>query len=100
VFRAVLAGDANVTMRELAKPIEFVPETTRGDALLDRFIATKKHLLAVVDEYGSFEGIVTLEDVLEAMLGSEIVDEHDRHADMQQVAREQAAARAQVIQDE
>jgi len=76
------------------QPIDFVPETMRGHVLLDKFIKEKKHLVAVVDEYGGFEGIVTLEDVMECLLGSEIVDEHDKHEDMQLVARRMARMRA------
>ena len=80
--------------------IDFVPETMRGDHLLDKFISEKKHLVAIVDEYGGFEGIVTLEDVLECLLGSEIVDEHDRYADMQHAARQMALERAQEQADD
>ena len=89
VFTALLDG-TDCRLRDLAHPIDFVPETMRGHRLLDKFISEKKHLVAVADEYGGFEGIVTLEDVLECLLGSEIVDEHDRHADMQLVARRMA----------
>lgn len=95
VFPALVDADPNLRLRDLAHPIGFVLETMRGDLLLDKFIAEKKHLFAVVDEYGGFEGIVTLEDVLECLLGSEIVDEHDAHADMQHVARVRAQERAE-----
>ena len=95
VFSALVDGTQTRYLRDLMHPIDFVPETMRGDHLLDKFIAEKKHLVAVVDEYGGFEGIVTLEDVLECLLGSEIVDEHDRHADMQHAARKRAQERTQ-----
>jgi len=95
VFSALVGGKQTGHLRDLMRPIDFVPETMRGDHLLDKFIAEKQHLVAVVDEYGGFEGIVTLEDVLECLLGSEIVDEHDRHADMQHAARKMAKERSQ-----
>jgi CBS domain containing-hemolysin-like protein len=90
VFDAIVLGRPVSKLRDLMHTIDFVPASMRGHQLLDRFIGEKKHMAAVVDEYGSFIGVVTLEDVLECMLGSEIVDEHDRHVDMQQVAREKA----------
>lgn len=90
VFDAIVLGQPAKTLRDLMHTIDFVPASTRGHQLLDRFITQKKHMAAVVDEYGTFVGVVTLEDVLECLLGSEIVDEHDRHADMQQLAREKA----------
>ena len=65
-------------LRELVHPIDFVPEAMPGHKLLDKFIQEKKHMVAVVNEYGGFEGVVTLEDVLECLIGVEIVDEHDK----------------------
>ena len=56
--------------------------------LLHLFLSRRRHIVAVIDEYGSFQGIVSLEDVLESMLGAEIVDEHDEVVDMQAHARE------------
>ena len=67
-------------------PIEFVPETMRAHELLNLFLQKRKHMVAVADEYGGFEGVVTLEDVLECLLGQEIVDESDEIEDMQELA--------------
>lgn len=98
VFDAIVFEKPVKTLRDLIHTIDFVPASMRGHQLLDKFITEKKHMAAVVDEYGAFLGVVTLEDVLECMLGSEIVDEHDRHADMQQLAREHAHLREQTLQ--
>ena len=92
VFEAALRGEHDKTMRDIMHPLEFVPETTAAHALLERFITERRHMLAVADEYGGFEGVVTLEDVMEQLLGQEIVDEHDIHEDMQQAARDRGSA--------
>ncbi|MHC5063831.1 MAG: hemolysin family protein [Planctomycetota bacterium] len=90
IFDALAADKDETKLRELVRPLDFVPPQMKGPQLLERFIRDKRHMVAVIDEYGGFEGIVTLEDVLECLLGAEIVDEHDQHADMQQFAREKA----------
>lgn len=85
----VIRGEQDKQLGEVLHPIRHVPETMPGHALIRVFLKDRKHMVAVVDEYGSFEGIVTLEDVLEALLGEEIVDEHDEVVDMQAHARQQ-----------
>ncbi len=87
---AVADGDGDRAVRDYMRELDIVPIGMQGPQLLDKFIRGRKHMVIVVDEYGGFEGIVTLEDVLEAMLGSEIVDEHDLHEDMQELARRRA----------
>ncbi|RZU97816.1 HlyC/CorC family transporter [Spiribacter vilamensis] len=63
-------------LRELLRPALFVPESKRLDALLKLFQESRNHLAIVVDEYGGLAGIVTIEDVIEQIVG-EIDDEHD-----------------------
>jgi len=67
--------------------VTFNEETSIGD-IWDSLQSTKDHIAAVIDDYGSFQGVITLEDVIETILGLEIVDENDEIADMQQYARE------------
>ncbi len=89
--REVLAGLARDEfenqLSELCQPIYFVSEETRGHVLLRMFLRRRTHLFGVVDDFGDITGIVTLEDVLEALIGEEIVDEADAAVDMQEVAR-------------
>lgn len=69
--------DASAPMcRSLMRPAIFVPESKRLDAMLSEFKSSKNHLAIVVDEYGSLSGVVTIEDVLEQIVGS-IEDEFD-----------------------
>ena len=69
-------GIEQVDLAELVRPPFVVPETKDLGALLADFRRTKQHMAIVVDEYGAMEGIVTLEDVLEEIVG-EIEDEYD-----------------------
>lgn len=63
----------------------------------ESFLETRSHIMLVVDEYGGVEGLVTLEDLIETLLGLEIVDESDRTADLQQLARDLWRRRAQAM---
>jgi magnesium and cobalt exporter, CNNM family len=69
-------GIANVQVADIVRPAHVVPETKDLAAMLSEFRRTNQHLAIVVDEYGSMEGIVTLEDLLEEIVG-EIEDEFD-----------------------
>jgi CBS domain containing-hemolysin-like protein len=80
----------DTTLQSLAKPLAFVPETLNGHELLNLFVRLRKHLFGVIDEYGNIIGIVTLEDVLESLIGEEIVDETDKVVDMRDVARKRS----------
>lgn len=65
-----------VNMKELVRPAFFVPQSKRLNALLKEFRESRNHMAIVVDEYGAVDGLVTIEDVLEQIVG-DIVDEHD-----------------------
>lgn len=87
VMEAIVRGEWEKTIADLMRPAHFVPESMRGHIVLQKFIDERQHLFMVVDEHGGVEGIVTLEDVLEAMLGQQIVDEFDRYTDMKELAK-------------
>ena len=78
-------GDERVG--DLMRPIDFVAQTVTVDRLLRMFLERGQHLLVAIDEFGGLAGLVTLEDVLEAILGVEIVDEFDQVADLRELAR-------------
>ncbi|MEL6437608.1 MAG: CBS domain-containing protein, partial [Pseudomonadota bacterium] len=64
--------------------------STDLDRLFDILMERDAHIAVVEDEYGGTAGLVTMEDLLETLLGTEIVDEHDEAADLQKFARQQA----------
>lgn len=72
----VTAGEFKFDLRELLRPAVFIPESKRLNVLLREFRARRNHMAIVVDEYGGVAGIVTIENVLEQIVG-EIEDEHD-----------------------
>lgn len=93
ILARVAADQHDVPVGQLAQPAEFVrDQATLGDAL-KLFLAKKRHMLIVHNDFGALEGVVTLEDVIEEMLGREIVDESDKVADMRDFALAQAQNR-------
>ena len=72
---------------DIIKPVYKINENISISKVLDLFLSRKEHLFVVVDKYGQTEGIVTLEDAIETLLGIEIVDELDKNVDMREVAK-------------
>lgn len=91
IMEALAEDKENITLGRLMKPVHFVPETMPLDRLLAQFLDQRTHLYVVLDEYGGMSGVVSLEDVIEEILGREIVDETDSVADLQELARERRA---------
>ena len=76
-------------LNDIIRPIlTFGEEDTVAD-IWEKLLEKKEHISAILDEYGSLRGIVTMEDVIETMLGQEIVDEKDEVVDMQEYAKDQ-----------
>jgi len=88
---------------KLIKSLYTVPETLAAPSLFQNLLQRREHIALIVDEYGAVQGIVTLEDLLESLIGVEIVDEHDRVSDMQvkaqQLWKERSEAHDKIIDD-
>lgn len=90
-----LAEDRHgATAGELERPILTVPDTLPLPRLFERLMERQEHIAIVVGEYGGTAGLATVEDVVETLLGMEIVDEADTEHDMQAAARAQWRERA------
>ena len=87
VFMSIASGHGNLKLRDLLRPVHFVAETAPLSKIFREFLDTRQHLFVVIDEYGGLSGIITLEDVLEEMLGREIMDESDQVADKREFAK-------------
>ena len=70
------AGEEEFHVRDMLRPVVFIPESKRLNVLLKDFRSNRNHIAIVVDEYGGVAGLITIEDVLEQIVG-EIEDEHD-----------------------
>ena len=79
--------DDSVALKSIQKDIYRINEQVPVSWALDLFIEKKEHMFLVLDKYDQVEGIVTLEDCVETILGVEIVDESDAHVDMRELAK-------------
>ena len=93
IVEAAATGKGSTSLHEVARPIHTVPSMMSVAQLLDTLVDLRENIVVVVDEYGGTEGIVTLEDALESLLGIEITDESDPATDMRQLARQRAERR-------
>jgi CBS domain containing-hemolysin-like protein len=84
---AAMAGRNAASLESLANPVHFVPESAPLSRVLVDFFEKHQHLFVVVDEYGSFTGVISLEDVIEEIMGREIMDESDQIRDMRALAK-------------
>ena len=73
---------------ELKRPISFFTEEDSCGHIWEELLKKHEQIGLIIDEYGCFQGIITLEDIIETILGLEIIDENDQATDMQQLARE------------
>jgi len=89
VMMAVADDKHDLKLQEIMHPVNFVPETAPLNKVFVNFFEKQQHLFVVVDEYGSVTGVISMEDIIEEIMGREIVDESDRTQDMRALARAQ-----------
>ncbi len=97
VLLAAARDEDNVTLGELQRPITPVQHDSPLSRLFEKLMDKREHIALVVGEYGGTAGFVTLEDLIETLLGLEIVDEADSVHDMQALAREEWKKRARKL---
>lgn len=87
VLQAAAEGKNELKLSHFKRPAHFVPETAPLHRILIDFFDQRQHLFVVVDEYGTMTGVISMEDVLEEIVGREIIDESDKAKDMRELAR-------------
>ncbi len=98
ILQAAVAGKETLLLAQLKEPAHFVPETAPLNRILVDFFDRRQHLFIVVDEYGTMTGIISMEDVLEEIVGREIIDESDDAKDMRELARSKNLASMKKMQ--
>lgn len=99
VFQAALNNKFEIKLREFAREIHFIPENVTLDDALNQFLSKRQHIFLVVDEFGGIEGLLTMEDLIETILGEEIIDEADKYIDLREVAKRKRLNRLKLVQD-
>jgi CBS domain containing-hemolysin-like protein len=94
VFKEMGLGNGDKLLSEIKRSIIIVNRSLPIPKLFEQLVESRNHMALVVDEYGSVSGIVTMEDVIETLLGLEIMDESDNVSDLQLLARKSWETRA------
>ncbi|MDV7186355.1 hemolysin family protein [Lutibacter sp. TH_r2] len=96
-FEAIIKGKGKEPLETLKREILVTNRNLPIPDLFEKFVSEREHIALVVDEYGTTSGLVTMEDVIETLLGLEIMDESDSVADLQLMARKSWESRAKKI---
>ncbi|TWU30168.1 CNNM domain-containing protein [Bythopirellula polymerisocia] len=88
LYANIVNNSGEAKLRDLKRGISSVPDQMPLNVALEKMLTSREHILLVVDEHGGLDGIVTLEDLVETLIGIEIVDEGDQIDDMRRLARQ------------
>ncbi len=100
ILEAAAEDQWDKPVRELIHKVMVIPEQMPVKGAFGRFLRTRGHMAVVVDEFGSFAGVLTLEDIVETLLGHEIVDEGDLVEDLREYARQSNSNNTGELNDE
>ncbi len=99
VYENIIKGNGSIPLSKIRREFIVVYNNIPLSALWERLLIRKEHIALVTDQYGGVDGIISMEDIIESILGLEIVDERDNFEDMQQMARDKWEERQKVIED-
>ncbi|RME59133.1 MAG: HlyC/CorC family transporter [Candidatus Dadabacteria bacterium] len=87
IYKELVKGNYDLTLKDISRPLMVTTELARVDKLLMEMFEKREHICTVIDEHGSLAGIITLEDIIEEIVGREIVDEYDSVEDLRAFAK-------------
>ena len=93
ILHSIATGHGERKLKELKQPVSFVPEMATAANALQTLLSANQQLAAVVDEYGGFVGVVSIEDIVEHLIGREIYEKDDVAVDMRALARRRGRSR-------
>jgi CBS domain containing-hemolysin-like protein len=93
ILHSIATGHSDRTIKELQQPVSFVPEMATAASALQTLLSANQQLAVVVDEYGGFVGVISIEDIVEHLLGREIYEKDDVAVDMRALARRRGRRR-------
>ena len=88
VFEKLAEDRHELKLKDIKRDIVIVPNSMVLFTLWEKLLEKKEHIASIVDEYGGLDGIVTMEDIIETLLGLEIIDEKDTITNMQKYAKD------------
>ncbi len=97
ILENIANDNYKIPLKDLKRDITIAHENFNIPSIFDLLISKKEHIAIILDEYGGLEGIITMEDIIETILGLEIVDEKDSQVDMQHMAKEKWKLRAKKL---
>jgi len=93
VLEKVAARQYDIKLSDIKRPILVAPNSIKVSSLWAKLLESREHIALIIDEYGGIDGVVTMEDIFETLLGLEIMDEKDTITNMQKYARNRWLAR-------
>ena len=99
-FKKGLHEDDAAPLTSILKPLKVVPETMNVENLMTQLMQERQHMCLVYDEFGSWRGLVTLEDIMETIIGKPILDETDDIPNMRRFAKRRWEHRIKAIREE
>ena len=91
ILKGLLDKESETSLSPFIRPVLTFPEDVSAYEIWEKMLQKREHISVITDDYSGFRGIVTMEDIIEAMTGLEIVDEEDKVVDMQILAREKSS---------
>ncbi|MBE9487635.1 MAG: DUF21 domain-containing protein [Bacteroidetes bacterium] len=99
VFEYIIEGKGETTLKEIRRDFIVAYNNMSLSNIWEELLLKNEHIALVTDQYGGVDGIITMEDIIESLIGREIIDERDNNKDMQEMARERWAIRQTDIEN-